>query len=182
MAITAATFVFLLVNLVNRDAAHFAAVRRLAWVGVGVLLAAFLGVTMIAARGEQRVPRRAADGGWPYTYGMYPPPASATDGAFMTERHGVSVVTIDGPSMILTIRAEHPDIRERPVTARVDVDGHTVISTRLHTNDPLVRRIDLSGTRRAVIETRVDRTWRDTTRVGDPREIGLSMSLRFADP
>ena len=82
--------------------------------------------------------------------------------------------------MILTIRADHPDIRERPVTAQVDVDGRPVIRTRLYTNDPLVRKIDAGGNRRAVVETRVDRTWHDTT-AGDPHAIGLSLSWRFAD-
>jgi hypothetical protein len=179
IAVTAGTFAFWLLNLVDRDAAAPVGVHRLGWIGVSVLLVAFLAATVIAARGELRVPHRAAQGGWPYTYGMYPAPGAG--GTFVTERHGVSVVTIEGRSMIFTIRAEHPDIRERPVEARVDVDGQAVLRARLHTNDPLVRQVDAGGNRRAVVETRVDRTWRDTTRAADPREIGLSISWRFAD-
>ena len=82
--------------------------------------------------------------------------------------------------MILTIRADHPDIRERPVIAQVVLDGRPVSRTRLYTTDPQVRIIDAGGNRRAVVETRVDRTWHDTT-AGDPHAIGLSLSWRFAD-
>jgi hypothetical protein len=180
LATTAGTLAFLLIYFVNRDTALSVGAGRLTWVGVGAVLVMFLGATVIAARGELRVPWRAAQGGWPYTYGIYPAAISGSDGAYTTERHGVTVVTIDGPAMILTIRAEHPDIREHPVTAQVDVNGHTVIRSRLYTSDPLVRTIDLDGVRRAVIETRVDRTWRDPTRAGDQRDIGLSMSWKFA--
>jgi hypothetical protein len=109
---------------------------------------------------------------------MSPAAANGSGSAFVTERHAVSVVPIDGPSMILTIRAEHPDIRERPVAARVEIDGEPVIRARLHTNDPLVRKVDARGHDRVVVETHVDRSWRDASRAGDPRGRGQSRASK----
>ena len=52
MAITAGTFAFWIVRLVDSEPAASGGLRPLAWIGVGGVLAAFVVATLIAARGE----------------------------------------------------------------------------------------------------------------------------------
>lgn len=182
VAITFWTFAFWHTRLVHRDATWTAGgLGPIAWAVLGVLLGAYLGTTLVLARGELRPPMRAAEGGWRYTYGMYDPPSRPADGtaSLWTERRGVAVVPVGGPSMVLTIRAEHPDISQRPVKALVKVNSHTVVDVTLYTDSPIVRRIETGAARRAVIEARVDRTWRSAPGSGGDREIGLALSWRF---
>jgi hypothetical protein len=81
--------------------------------------------------------------------------------------------------MILRIRAEHPDVRDQPVRARVHVNGRKAVDARLHTDAPLTHVIDTRVSPRAVIETRVSRTWRPLGVSASHPEVGLSLSWRF---
>jgi len=140
------------------------------------------GATLLAeARGSERPAMRAALGQWRYTYGIYDPgtPGSVGETYRLTERHGVSVVPNDGPYMILTIRAEHPDIERQPVHAIVAVNGQTVFDRAIRTSDPVVRLVNTGRASRAILETRVDRTWKRVDAPSQP-EIGLSISWHFA--
>jgi hypothetical protein len=145
-----------------------------------VVVGAFMGGTLLAARHGLRPPMRAADDNRPYTYGMYepsdPPPASTS--VLWTEKRGVAAVPIGGPVMLLSVRAEHPDLAERPVRALVRVNGETAIEATLHADAPLTRRIDVGAGPRALIEAQVERTWHDA-RLEHGREIGLVISWRF---
>ncbi len=81
--------------------------------------------------------------------------------------------------MLLTVRAEHPDIVQRPVRAKVAVNGRTVLDTTLHTSAPILRVVWTGPAPRAIIEARVDRTWRDPAAPADAPEAGLTLSWRF---
>jgi hypothetical protein len=152
-----------------------------AWTTMWIVLVAYLGLTLWAGRGDLRVVARAADGGWPYMYGMYEPPVAPAERvrALWTERHGVAVVQVEGSSMILTVRAAHPDISQHPVRAIVKVNGRTVVDTKLYTDVPIVRTIELGTAMQAIIETTVDRTWRSADESAAHPEIGLALSWRF---
>jgi hypothetical protein len=140
------------------------------------------GATLLAeARGSERPAMRAALGKWRYTYGMFDPGTAGSVGETdrVTERHAVSVIPNDGPYMILTIRAEHPDIERQPVHAMVAVNGRTVFDRAIRTSAPVLRLVNTGTASRAILETRVDRTWK---RVDSPSQpgIGLSISWHFA--
>jgi hypothetical protein len=178
VAMTFWTLAFWYTRLVDRDAMPpVDGLRPLAWTALCALVAVYMIATVAASRAGLRVPMRAAEGGWRYIYGMSPPAPGAME--VQTERHGVAVVPVDGPLMILTVRAEHADISERPVTARVRVAGRTVVRAKLHSHAPIERTIDLGAARRVVIETRVDRTWRSDHPSDNQPEIGLALSWRF---
>jgi hypothetical protein len=140
-------------------------------------------VTMLVlARGEERPAMRAAVGEWRYTYGIYDPKVAApAEGVIVrwTERHGVAVVPNEAPWMILAVRAQHPDLRERPVKIRVRVNGRTVIDRTLNVDMPLTSAINTGTATRAIIETHVDRTWRPAGISIRHPDVGLSLSWRF---
>jgi hypothetical protein len=155
---------------------------RTGWTCVAAVVGAYAITLAVLARGDDRPPMRAVAGQWAYTYGVYDPPGlPQAEGATLrwTEQHGVTVLPHDVPWLILTIRAEHPDIRDQPVRARVDVNGRTIVDTKLHTHAPLTRVIDTGTSPRAVIETRVSRTWRPLGASANHPEVGLSLSWRF---
>jgi len=137
---------------------------------------------LVLARGEERPAMRAAMGKWRYTYGVYDPGVPPEAGQILrwTERHGVAVVSNDAPWMILTVRAQHPDLLERPVKARVEVNGRVVVDRTLHTDAPITRVINTGSADRAIIETRVDRTWRPPDVPARSPDVGLSLSWRFS--
>jgi len=151
---------------------------------VGVALAYAI-TLVVLARGDERPAMRAAIGNWRYTYGMYDPGPRANDNGTVrwTERHGVSVVANRSPWMVLTVRAQHPDLLARPVHARVTVNGRTVVDRALHTDAPIVQAIGTGTAERDIIESGVDRTWRPAGAPDNSRDVGLSLSWTFvAEP
>ena len=78
--------------------------------------------------------------------------------------------------MMLTVRAEHPDLGGRPVRAVVKVNDAAVIDMKLGANVPVMRKIKIGAAPWAVIEASVDRTWQNTA---TGREVGLAISWRF---
>jgi len=155
--------------------------RPSSWVLLVTLVGVYGVSLLVLARGQQRPAMRAAAGQWRYTYGIYDP-GIPLDGQTLrwTERHGVAVVRNDGPWMILTVRAEHPDVRDRPVHAVVEVNGRTVVDASLETDDPVIHAIETGSASRAIVETRVDRTWRPPGTPARHPDVGLSLSWSFA--
>jgi hypothetical protein len=185
VVITFWTFAFWYTRLVSRETAWPpGGLGPLAWTALVVVLVGYLGATFVLARRDLRPAIRAAEGGWRYAYGMYQPPSSPDDGTstLWTEQHGVAVVPADGQVMVLSVRAEHPDATQQPVEARVAVNGQTVVDTELHTSAPIVKRVEMGPTPRAIIETRVDRTWSQAGESEGAREIGLALSWTFEGP
>jgi hypothetical protein len=181
VVITFWTFAAWYTRLVEREAAAPAVgLRPAVWAAVLAVVCAFLGSTIWAAERGLRPPLRAAADNRPYTYGMYEVPGPAPEGASVlwTEGRGVAAVPIDGPIMLLSVRADHPDLPARPVKAVVKVNGQVAVEATLHTNVPITKRIDVGAGPRALIEAHVDRTWRSDT---DPpgRERGLVLTWRF---
>ncbi len=182
VAITFWTFAFWYTRLVDRGAlTPTGDLRRGAWTAMSLIVIAYLAIVVVAARGSLRPVTRAADGGWPYVYGMYQPPVRSSDGgeSLWTERHGVAVIRVDGSAMVLTIRAEHPDINQRPVRAIVKVNGHTLLDAKLSANVPIVRTIEMGPAPRAILEARVDHTWTSVGSSAQHPEVGLALSWRF---
>lgn len=179
------TFAFWYTRLVapaeNEDAAP-AELSRAQWALVLAVVGVYAGTMLVLARGHERPAMRAARGQWRYTYGVYDPGGAAPPGETRrwTERHGVTVIANDAPWMILTIRAEHPDIRENPVRASVEVNGRTVVEQAIHTDAPIVRVVYTGPAPRAIVEAHVDRTWRPPDAPARQPDAGVSLSWRFA--
>ena len=180
VAITFWTFAFWYTRLVDGAATWpSGGLRPLAWLAVVLVIGSYLGLTVTEAKRSLRPPLRAAAGDWPYAYGMYDPPVPPADGVtLISEQYGVAVVPVGGPIMMLSVRAEHPDLGQRPVRAIVKVNGQTSVDMKLSANAPVVRKIDIGSGPHAVIEAQVDRTWR-TGQVEAEREIGLAISWKF---
>ena len=180
VALTFWTFAFWYTRLVDREAATpSAGLGLLAWAAIVVVIAGYLGLTVTEARRSLRPPLRAASGDWPYVYGMYDPPERSTDGVtLISEQHGAAVIAVGGPIMMLNVRADHPDLAQRPVRAVVKVNGQTVVDMKLAATAPVVRKIEIGSGRHAVIEADVDRTWR-SGHIEAEREIGLTISWKF---
>src|SRR5256885_2233662 len=143
---------------------------------------AYVATFVVLARGDQRPVMRAAVGNWRYTYGVYDPGPRADENGIVrwTERHGVSVIANQAPWMILKVKAQHPDLLARPVRALVQVNGRTVLDRALHTDAPIVQAINTGPVDRAIVETRVDRTWRALSADASRPDVGLSLSWTFA--
>jgi hypothetical protein len=151
------------------------------WAMLLAIVLAYVVTFVVLARGDQRPAMRAAAGNWRYTYGIYDPGPQADENGTVrwTERHGVSVIASRAPWMILTVKAQHPDLLARPVRARVQVNGRNVVDRALHTDAPIVQVINIGPADRAIIETRVDRTWRPTGADDSRPDVGLSLSWTF---
>jgi hypothetical protein len=54
-----------------------------------------------------------------------------------------------------------------------------VLARALHTDAPVVRAVHVGDAARAVIEARVDRTWRPEGLAEGPPEVGLAVSWSF---
>jgi hypothetical protein len=180
VVITFWTFAFWYTRLVERDATWSSGgLGPIGWVTVAVVVAGYLGMTVVEAQRSLRPPMRATVDYWPYAYGVYNPPERPADGVMLwTERHGVAVIPVGGPIMMLTVRAEHPDLSQHPVRALVKINGQTAVDMKLSADVPVLRKIDIGAVRHAVIDARVDRTWR-SGKVEGEREIGLAISWKF---
>ena len=180
VALTFWTFAFWYTRLVDPEpATPSRALSPFAWVAIVVVVGAYVSLTVIEARRSLRPPLRAAAGDWPYAYGMYDPPVRSTDGVtVISEQRGVAIVPVGGPVMMLTVRADHPDLADRPVRARVTVNGQSVVDMKLAANAPVLRRVEIGAGPHAVIEAAVDRTWKPGQRAAE-RDIGLTLSWKF---
>jgi hypothetical protein len=182
IALTFWTFAFWYFRLVDDgSAASGPRLSRAAWIVISVWLAAYLGFTIVEGRRALRPAERALDGDWPYMYGMYEPPLAPAERvrALWTEARGVAIIAVDGPTLVLTVRAAHPDITEHPVRAVVTVNGKIAVDTKLYTDVPIVKTIEGVTGRRAILEARVDRTWRSADESSAHPDVGLALSWRF---
>ncbi len=175
------TFAFWYVRLANREREWSSGgLSAFAWLAVVLVIGAYLTATVVDARRSLRPPLRAATEAdfWPYAYGVYAPPEKPADGVMLwTEKHSVAAIPVGGPIMMLTVRAEHPDLSQHPVRALVKVNGQTALDMKLSGDAPVLRKIDLGSIRNTVIEAKVDRTWR-SDKVAD-HDVGLSLSWKF---
>ncbi len=175
------TLAFWYVRLVDRDRVWSpGGLGAFAWIAIVVVLGGYLTATVVDAQWSLRPPLRAGtqEDFWPYAYGVYAPPEKPPDGVMLwTEKHGVAAIPVGGPIMMLTVRAEHPDISQHPVRALVKVNNQVAVDMKLSADVPVLTKIDLGSIHHTVIEAKVDRTWR-SDKTGD-HEVGLSLSWKF---
>jgi hypothetical protein len=149
-------------------------------VGVVCIGAAFTFplLTYAAARGDLRVPFRAARFDFNYTYGFYVDPEVT-----WTADHAVAVPAAPKPWMKLTYWVSHPDADQDPVRVRIWRDREQVADRRLRRDQRIVQYVGVPGeNKRFVFEVRVDRTWRPADHgEQDGRELGLAIRGEFID-
>jgi len=161
-----------------------AAVSTAQWIGIGVVLLAFLGGTGYASRHDLRVANRAAENEWRYSYGFFEP-ERAPDGAEYrwTEQHAVTVLPAPGPWLRLTLSVNHPDIERKPVGVKAWIDSERVVAETLRSTDPVTAFVRVpEGRSRVVLETEVSRVVRPRDfGSNDPRTLGLMVAWDFVD-
>ena len=154
------------------------------WIGIGVLLLTFLGGTAYAARRELRVPNRAAEHGWRYSYGFYEPERAADGSPYQwAAQHAVTVLAATKPWLRLTVAVNHADVARKPVDVKVWMDNERVVSATLRSTDPVIEFVRLpEGVSRVVLETWVSRVVRPRDfGLDDPRTLGLMVAWAFVD-
>jgi hypothetical protein len=146
------------------------------WWPTALLVAVFTFGTWSVGVAKLRPPFRAQDNGVPYSYGFNPPEPDGRGGLQQWARQrAVTVVEAPKPSLRLAISVNHHDLAERPVHAKVWVNGALAMDTYLSTTQTVSKDISLDPARTHVaIETWVDRVVmpRDVG-VNDGRELGL---------
>jgi hypothetical protein len=166
--------------------------RNVAWALVFVLVAGHAAGTLAEARGALRVPHRAArgaasaGGAWEYEYGLYDVEESPDRTWFRwTEGRAVAVVERErrlrgNRWMKLTVWASHPDVRERPLSAKVWGYGRELVIDEEQWDGSPVTGYFTVMYGHSLVETWVSRTWRPSDHgAHDGRELGLALRWEF---
>ena len=182
VAITFWTFAFWYASLAGEPGAAPILARR--WVAVAVVTLVFLAGTAYAATTSLRLASRAQRAGFTFKYGLYEPERDAEFGEVRWARQR-SAIVIDALSrrMEVSVAVNHHDIQERPVDAKVWIDGSLALDTRL--TDTSWRTFPVrvpDGERRVILETWVNRVLNPFEfGVMDGRQLGLLVRWRFLD-
>ena len=194
VAVTFWTLAAWYISIVGRPGS--APLKLPSWAGVVVVVAAYAAGTVHAATHQLRVPIRAQRGGWPYTYGLYPPEPNYADGNFRwTRRRAVAVLEAPTRWMELTVSADYRVLTQgrvdvlpsqaatRPVDVKIWRDGDLILDAQLTTTEPVTRVVAVRDTsKRLLLETWVSRVF--TARelgASDDRELGLLVRWSFVD-
>ena len=111
----------------------------------------------ISARGDLRVPHRAARAAVPYSYGLMAPQEVSQYGEIRwMGRRAVWVLPASARWLRLSIWAPYPDIRSNAVDLEVRVNGSETISTKLSTSGPTALFVEVTGAA-GVLEMRASR-------------------------
>jgi hypothetical protein len=147
-----------------------------------IVIAHAAGTAHLAAT-ALRVPVRAQHAGQPYSYGFYGPEPDGEGGEQRwARRRAVAVINAPHPWMALTVWVNHQDIAARPVDTKVWFEGNLVIDTRLESDAPITKYLQVpDGHDSVLVETRVNRAIRPSD-VGAPdsRELGLLVKWSFS--
>jgi hypothetical protein len=171
------TFAFWYVSLVGGGTRGSPTSWR-SWIAIAILIAAFGAETLHLAVGRLRVAKRAQRVGWAYSYGFYEPEPDGAGGEFRWAR-GRAVAVLDAPTrwLAVTVSADQPDVRIRPVDVKIWNDGHLALEAHLTSTEPLTRYVWLPlGERRVIVETWVSRVFHAA---GDDRTLGLRVKWNF---
>ena len=150
--------------------------RAVGWVFVTGVVVAYAVGTVYVAKKSLGVAKRAQYFGWNYNYGFHG--LEQAERPFRwTAQEGVTVVPAGGRTFVLEIWSADPDVKRRPVHAKVWVDDHLVVNERLAHSFPIERRVVLPpGEKRVIVRTWVDRTWSPQAHGShDTRELGLAV-------
>jgi hypothetical protein len=155
------------------------------WLGVWLLAVVYVSGLAYVSWADLRPPLRAQRADWDYSYGFQDPEPSESGGQFRwAAKRAVAVVPLRDRWIEVSAWNHHPDIRERPVEAKIWVDGTLLLHTQRADGEPTTRAVRIpEGQQRVLIETWVDRTWSPADH-GEPdtRQLGPGVSWRFIDP
>jgi hypothetical protein len=180
VAITFWTFAFWYVSLVGAPPTEPIPLRR--WAVVAVVALVFLVGTVYDATTSLRLAARAQRAGFTFKYGLYDPERDPEFGEVRWARQR-SAIVIDAQSrqMEVSVSVNHHDIQDRPVDAKVWIDGSLALDTRL--TDTSWRTFPVrvpDGEHRVILETWVSRVLNPFEfGVMDGRQLGLLVRWRF---
>jgi hypothetical protein len=172
------TFVFWHHQLAaSRDEYAWLMPSRAKWVVVAIVLAAFAVGTTYIARTSFRVPHRALRFGWPFTYGFERVNLPSAQPFRRTARKAVTVFPTQDRYVKMTFWVEHPDIGSNPVTIRIWRDSRLIAGPTLSSHAPVTWYVRTRPDHPwMMIETEVDRTWKEVVQRGSPRrEFGVTI-------
>ena len=151
------------------------------WMLMTALIVIFAAGTLYMSLTNLRVPMRARNGGWHYTYGYSPIEQSPSGDAYRwTGQHSVAVVPAAGRLVKVKVWTVRRDIATHPVLARVWHDRSLVIDTLLHDNRPVFADVAIDRDPRwLMLRTFFDRT----VPVSPPAapDLGLAIQWTYID-
>jgi hypothetical protein len=167
------------------SAAHPLPVRpleRYEWLMMTAAVVAFVFGTAALATTDLRVPARAREIGWPFSYGFYGPELD-DQGREYRWAAGRATAVVDAPARwgAVFVRVNHLDIGARPVRAKVWADGRLIIDAVLSSTDAIRGTFEVHPPQSsAIIDTWVSRVVRPREHgVADDRELGLQVRWMF---
>ena len=167
----------------QRDRAALAApLARWALVAVAVVTIGFAVATWQLAHGRLRVPIRARQLGWPYSYGFYwPEPDGAGGTVRWMAKRASELVDVRGRYLRISVRAPLPNVERDPVRITIWSEGRLALDTQARSGDAVSTTVPVPvGVTKLLIDLRVSRTVRprdlDAT-TADDRELGALVSF-----
>jgi hypothetical protein len=153
--------------------------RPAPWLVMVVLVLLFTGGTLHSAVTTLRVPMRARDAGWAYSYGFLAPEPDGKGGEFRwTIQNAAAVVPAPKRVVKVTVWTGSPDAASRPLHARVWHDDRPVIDAVLADATPVDAYVEIDRDPPWFMV----RTWIDRELdASEPREHGLAVEWTFLD-
>ena len=152
------------------------------WGCTWVLALVLVGGLSYVSWTELRVPFRARQADWDYSYGFYASELDQTGDEFRwAAGRAVAAMPVDDDVIELSAWTHHPDVGEDPVELKVWLDGELVLDDLRENGDPITRTVPRPRDQdRVVIETWVNRTWSPNDYgENDTRAIGPGIRWRF---
>lgn len=143
----------------------------------------FGAVTWHLARTQLRVPVRAQQIGWPYSYGFYDAEPDGAGGVvrWMAKR-AAALIEVQGPIMRVSVRSPLPNVERDPVALSIWSDNRLVLRARVSSGDPVVATVPVRpGATHTLLDIRVSRTVRprEVSGVADDRDLGALVAWTF---
>lgn len=151
---------------------------------IAVVTIVFGASTWRVAQTTLRVPVRARQVGWPYSYGFHGPEADGSGGTVRwMGRRAAALVDVTGPYLHLTVRSPLPNVERDPVDIEAWCEGRSVIRARVTSGDPVVATVRVPpGLATTMLDVRVSRTVRprDIDGTADDRDLGALVAWTFS--
>jgi hypothetical protein len=153
--------------------------RPASWLAMVVLVLLFTGGTLHSAVTTLRVPMRARDAGWAYSYGFLAPEPDGKGGEFRwAVQNAAAVVPAPKRMVKVTVWTGSPDAASRPTHVRVWHDDRPVIDTVLADATPVGAYVEIDRDPPwFMVRTSMDRELDPS----EPREHGLAVEWTFLD-
>lgn len=183
--VAAVTFWVVAASLVRGRARHedLAALSPRTLATIVLVTVAFGAVTWHLARTQLRVPVRAQQLGWPYSYGFYDAEPDGAGGLvrWMGKR-AAALIEVHGPLLRVSVRSPLPNIERDPVALSIWADNRLVLRTRVSSGHPVVATVPVRpGATHILLDIRVNRTVRprEVGGVADDRDLGALVAWAF---